>query len=75
MQTKKQALLRLINEVTPLSDYNATDCIFSQKYSILPVDIVYILLALSKQYGINIDDDFVDSLEAATFAQLEDLCA
>ncbi|MCL1788439.1 MAG: hypothetical protein FWG38_10680 [Defluviitaleaceae bacterium] len=71
--TAKNTLLRLINQVAPLVDYQPNDHIFSEKYRLSATDMVYLLQQLSKDYGIIIDDALVDSLEMGTFAQLEDL--
>jgi len=75
MQTIKTRLLQSINTVIPLSDYNEADCIFSQKYNISPVAMVYILLQLTKDFTFSLTDDFVDALEACTFGKLEQLLA
>lgn len=67
----KERLLSLINTVVPLENYCGSDCIFSQKYSLSPVIMVYLLKALEKEFHITITDDFIDALEMCTFAQLE----
>jgi len=69
----KERLLSAINTVIPLSSYDENDCIFSQKYGIVPVAMVYILKKLAEDFRFDITDDFVDSLENCTFAQLEAL--
>ena len=69
----KAQLLSTINTVVKLNDYDISDCIFSQKYAISPVAIVYILQQLSKDFNFNITEDFIDALEMCTFAQLEQL--
>lgn len=73
--TAKNTLLRLINQVAPLADYQPNDHIFSEKYRLSATDMVYLLQQLSKDYGIIITDALIDSLEMGTFAQLEDLLA
>ena len=72
-QTTKERLLTAINTVTVLSDYADDDCIYSEKYWITPVSMVYILQHLAKDFNFKITDDFVDALEMCTFAQLETL--
>jgi len=69
----KERLLGTINTVTELSDYEDSDCIFSQKYPLSPVVMVYVLKRLSEDFQFAITDDFVDALEMCTFAQLETL--
>ena len=69
----KERLLSCINTVMPMDSYLGDDCIFSQKYAISPVTMVYILKQLAKDFRFTINDDFVDSLEMCTFSQLENL--
>ena len=69
----KERLLVSLNKIMPIADYDNDDCIFSQKYAIHPVTMVYILQQLAKDFRFTIDDDFVDALELCTFAQLEAL--
>jgi len=69
----KKRLLSAISTVVQLSDYDENDCIFSQKYGIVPVAMVYILKKLAEDFRFDITDDFVDSLENCTFVQLEAL--
>ena len=69
----KNKLLDSVNIVFKLTEYNKEDCIFSQKYNIPPIVIIYILLQLSKDFQFKITDDFVDALEMCTFGQLETL--
>ncbi|MCL2189117.1 MAG: hypothetical protein FWC16_09385 [Defluviitaleaceae bacterium] len=69
----KKRLLCAINNVVLLNNYEEADCIFSQKYNISPTDMVYILKQLEKDFNFKITDDFIDSLEMCTFAQLEKL--
>jgi len=71
--TVKKRLLTAINKVTPISDYDQNDCIFSQKYGFLPVTVVYILKQLESEFCFTLTDDFIDALEMCTFAQLEAL--
>ena len=66
-------LLASINTVVPLKEYAPDDIIFSQKYGISPVAMVYILKQLEKDFDFTITDDFVDALEMCTFARLESL--
>ena len=66
----KDRLLTAINTVIPLINYEKSDCIFSQKYGIVPVAMVYILKKLAEEFQFTITDDFVDALENCTFAQL-----
>jgi len=73
MKELKERLLLTINKVIPLKDYESNDCIFSQKYSITSVSMVYILMKLTDEFNFTITDDFVDSLEACTFGDLENL--
>ena len=76
IQTTKDRLLAAIKTVILLEDYSGADCIFSQKYDISPVAMVYILKQLASDFNFTITDDFVDfvdSLENITFAQLETL--
>lgn len=74
MQTiTKAQLLASINTVVPLKDYDAGDCIFSQKYAISPVSMVYIIRRLSADFNFPITDDFIDRLEMCTFGQLAQL--
>ena len=71
----KEEILNGINAIMRLDDYNRDDCIYSQKYGIPPAGIVYVLLHLSKAYGFQINDGFVDELEMCTFGKLEELAA
>ena len=71
--TTKDRLISAINVVLPLDSYNSEDCIYSQKYDISATDIVYILQKLSKDFNFTISDDFVDAMEAITFADFENL--
>jgi len=71
--TTKEKLLDSFRKVVLLDDYDETDCIFSQKYNIPPVIMVYILKQLEADFNFTISDDFVDALEMCTFAQLEEL--
>ena len=72
-KSTKERLLSFINTVVSMDSYVDDDCIFSQKYSIPPVAMVYILKQLSKDFNFKITDDFVDALEMCTFAKLESL--
>jgi len=67
----KERLLSAINIIIPLKDYDKNDCIFSQKYGIVPVAMVYILKKLAADFQFDITDDFVDALENCSFSQLE----
>ena len=69
----KAVILKVINQFVKLEDYNGEDCIFSQKYSLSPATMGYILLHLSKFYGFTINDEFVDELEMCSFNKLEEL--
>ena len=69
----KNRILAAINTVVPLQDYEKDDCIFSQKYALTPVAVVYLLQELSKNYQFAITEDFVDALEYCTFGRLEEL--
>ncbi len=71
----KERLLTAINTVLPLNDYNSNDCIFSDKYPMSAVDMVYILKRLALEFRFTIDDAFVDALEMCTFQQLESILA
>jgi len=71
--TTKGRLLDSIRKVILLDDYDRDDCIFSQKYSIPAVIMVYILKQLESDFCFTITDDFVDALEMCTFARLEEL--
>ena len=71
--TTKERSLASINTVLTLEDYQGDDCIFSQKYGIPPVMMVYVLKQLAKDFHFAINDDFVDALEMCTFTQLEAL--
>ena len=73
MLSTKERLLSSINSVLPLDDYNSADYIFSSKYRISSVAMVYILQNLAKEFNFSITDDFVDALEMCTFGQLEEL--
>ena len=73
--TIKEKLLNVIDRIVPLDDYGEGDCIFSIKYSIPSAAVVYILLELSKDFGIAISDELVDALEMCTFGQLEEMVA
>ena len=72
-QNIKERLLNTVNKVVQLNDYEPQDCIFSQKYNIPPVAMVYILQKLAEDFNFAIIDDFVDALEMCSFAQLEAL--
>jgi len=69
----KERLLSAINTVIQLNDYDPNDCIFGQKYGLIPVAMVYILKKLAEDFQFDITDDFVDALENSTFSQLEAL--
>ena len=73
--TTKERIIAAINAImwTDIKDYDGDDSIYSQKYRFSPVDIVYLLFRLEKDFGFSIDEDFVDSLEMCTFARLETL--
>ena len=73
MENIKQKIIAAINIAVPLSDYESEDCIYSQKYNISSTNMVYILLRLADEFGFTITPDFIDSLEACTFARLEGL--
>ena len=69
----KERLTAAINTVVTLSEYDENDYVFSGKCDISSTDMVYILQQLSKDFNFKITDDFVDAMEACTFAQLEGL--
>jgi len=69
----KERILSAINTVVDLDNYDPSDCIFSQKYNIVPVNMAYILIKLSEDFKFDITDDFVDALENCSFSQLEAL--
>jgi len=69
----KARLLHTINKIMPLDDYESSDCIFSQKYSVPPALMVYTILKLADDFNFTITDDFVDALENCTFGKLESL--
>ena len=73
METTKKRIIAAINTVLTLNDYNENDCIFSQKYNISPVAMIYALKYLSADFKFIITDEFVDSLEMCTFGELEKL--
>jgi len=72
-KTTKERILSAINTVVPLSDYNASDSMYGMKYPLSPVDLVYILMELSKEFCFEVSEDFVDSMESITFGQFEEL--
>jgi len=67
----KERLLNALKTVVDIEDYEENDCIFSEKYAIPPTLMVYIFMQLSKDFNFKITDEFIDSLEMCTFAQLE----
>jgi hypothetical protein len=69
----KERLLAAINTVVPIEGYDDNDYLFGEKHSISPVDMVYILIQLGKEFNFDICDDYVDKLENATFADMEEL--
>ncbi|MCL2222620.1 MAG: hypothetical protein FWC20_09960 [Oscillospiraceae bacterium] len=69
----KKKLLKAINKIFAISEYDEDDYIFSQKYSISPVVMVYILLELAQSFDVEITDSFIDALDLCTFGQLERL--
>ena len=73
--TTKERVIAAINATvwTAIKDYDGDDCIYSQKYRFSPVDIVYLLFRLERDFGFSLDEDFVDSLEMCTFSRLEKL--
>jgi len=74
MQTNtKDRLLAAIHTVVPLDNYEGNDYLFSGKYPISSVDMVYILMQLAKDFCFDINDDFVDEMENITFSQFEEL--
>lgn len=68
--TTKEWVLAAINKVQPLDGNNNEDIIYSQKYGFSATAMVYILLELTTDFLFDITDDFVDSMENGTFAQL-----
>jgi len=72
-KTTKERLLLAINKVVPLSDYEPSDALFGVKNSISSVDMVYILMQLSKEFCFEISDGFVDAMEGITYSQFEEL--
>ena len=71
--TTKERLLSAISTIAPLTEYEESDCIFSEKYAFSATDMVYILQALAKEFNFTIGDEFVDAMEMCTFTQLEAL--
>lgn len=69
----KKKIINAIRTVVPIDDYHRDDCIYSRVYNISHVALVYILKQLSLDFNFKITDDFIDSLEMVTFAQLEEL--
>ena len=69
----KGRLIKGINTVVNISGYDDNDYLFSVQYGISSTDMVYILLQLSKDFNFKITDDFIDAMEACTFAQFENL--
>jgi len=69
----KERVLSAINTVMPLDDYDPGNSLYSVEYRINSVDMVYILMQLSKDFNFDICDDFVDAMENITFAQFEEL--
>jgi hypothetical protein len=75
MATIKERLLSAINTVIYLESYNDEDYVFSGRYNISPMAMVYILQKLAIDFQFSITDEFVDSLDKCTFARLEELLA
>ena len=71
--TTKERVLSAINKVVTLSDYDPNTKLFSGEYKIASVDMVYILMQLSKDFCFEISVDLVDAMENITFAQFEEL--
>ena len=68
-----EKLLASINKIIPLEEYAPEDIIYSQKYNISPVAMVYLLNQLENDFNFRLTDDFIDALEMCTFARLEEL--
>ena len=69
----KKRLIDAINTVNKLEDYKSEDCIFSEKYGISSVKMIYILKKLEEDFAFKMDDKFIDSMEMCTFSQFEKL--
>lgn len=66
-------IYEIISKVKPNISISNNENIFSQKQSLQPYDMVYILTDISKAFHFEIDDDFVDSLENCNFLDFENL--
>ena len=71
--TTKERVLSAINTVVPMGDYGHSDSLFGAEHPISSVDMVYILMQLSKDFRFEICDDFVDAMEGITYSQFEEL--
>jgi len=68
----KERLLDALNTVLYIKDYDAEDCIFSDKYGISSTNMVYILLNLEKNFNFKINDNFIDAMEMCSFSKFEE---
>ena len=73
LTTTKERILSAINTVVPMGDYDPSDSLFGVEHPISSVDMVYILMQLSKDFRFEICDDFVDEMEGITYSQFEEL--
>lgn len=69
----KERLIRIINEIKPITNYTRQDSIFSLKYDLSPCDVIYILFKIEKEFNFKLDEDFIDSLEDSRFINIENL--
>jgi len=67
----KERLMSVINSVSHVHEYEPSDFIFSSKYSLTEVDMVYLIIELSNEFKFCINDKFIDALELCTFGELE----
>ena len=69
----KELILTVVNSVVCLKEYNVNDSVFSQKYCISPVAMVYIITRFADELRFRITDELVDSLEMCTFGDIEQM--
>ena len=71
MIATKSRVLGAINTVMPLESYEGSEPIFSRKYGISPLNMVYITKKLAEDFRFEYNNKFVDEMELCTFSQLE----
>jgi len=66
----EEKLLQVIHNITNISITDKDSSLFGFQYYLSAEKIVYILLALRKEFEFEIDNDFVDGLNDCSFKHL-----